>query len=215
MNVGLYTSLAASADLYGTMGAGVLTSIVGALAYRSNQKSKERQEELDERTSAAELKLVETDKAVEIERVEREGWVTLIESLRDQYKDATEESSKLRDRLRDGNERFDKLEEKMRAMKADHDHQMITMETDFKLAVASQVEHQARSREIIAELRSEVSMGDKIKVSLGERIDALRAEVRRLGGDVDEINRVGKRGQQGDKGEVGDKGEPGDSGIAT
>lgn len=48
--------------------------------------------------------------------------------------------------------------------------------------------------------------------TLTMRVEVLRTEVTRLGGDVDKINGVGKQGPDGEKGPVGDKGAKGDKG---
>lgn len=50
---------------------------------------------------------------------------------------------------------------------------------------------------------------EESKAECHERVDKLRTWVEKLGGDVDEINRVGKQGPPGDKGETGDKGAHG------
>jgi hypothetical protein len=57
-----------------------------------------------------------------------------------------------------------------------------------------------RQEQDIRELRSQLAAAH-------ERIAVLRAEVTRLGGEVDEINRVGKQGPPGERGPQGPPGK--------
>lgn len=52
-------------------------------------------------------------------------------------------------------------------------------------------------------------VADEQRVLFEGRIDALRMEVTKLGGDVEKINHIGKQGPRGPKGPPGDPGDPG------
>lgn len=191
-----------NAEVAGTAAASLIAALTGVGAFISAARSRKSTDELAERQAEAEQKQEAVEVAVELERAEREGWVQLIRELREQNTLQSGENRTLRDRTSE-------VESQLRHSKADYERQIDKLEGDFKVAVAQQMEYQATSRERIATLVAELGHAERTRDRLGERIDDLRAEVQRLGGDVDEINRVGKRGQPGDKGPTGDKGAPG------
>lgn len=91
-----------------------------------------------------------------------------------------------------------------------------TMTAKFEEASGEAVEARREAAELRGRLESGNTRVEAINVALREaheriavledRITVCRAEITRLGGDVDEINRVGKRGA---KGPPGDQGPPG------
>jgi len=187
-----FTILAVSDALLGTIASSLLAALVGFFAWSTNSKNSKiqqmmtmRQVDSEEKQNILDEKAELVKAQIEANKAQIEAFQTVISTLTDQYEAATKESILLRKRLSDGNARFDILDEQLR------------------------IKHREYAEEI-AMLRGRISAMVLELAEGSARILILRTEVTRLGGDVDEINRVGKRGQPGEKGETGDKGEPGD-----
>lgn len=142
----------------GSLVAGMMASSAAIATYRGAR-----------RATRAENKAEGVRREADLERAERDGWKTLIDTLNSQYKDVLYQLGVTQGKLNERDKHVDRLGAALR------------------------------------EARDE-------QITLIERVGTLRAEVTRLGGSVDEINRVGKRGPTGGAGERGERGEQGDPG---